>query len=842
MLGKSQKIYRFAVYGRAASGKTCILAALAMKCVAHPSKFTSTWILEPAGMPRPAGEPETWDVKDHASAFHLGKIWLEKAIERLGRGELPPPNPNRAEPLRYLYHFTTPSHRTYPVELIDYSGELIDPSLSNDDMARQLREHLSSMDGILVLAEAPHPEDDEPQPLYAELHKLEQAFAILKDENKKGPTLDMPLALLINKWDRRSSLRYTTPADEYRELLQFLEKKPEPPHKSLVDALKNSVTKENFQIFPVSAFGAHEFSKGLDESIIERPKSVAPLQSFGLEDGFIWAAQRRDTIDVEHFMEQISEKSGWCFLRNASVVFSLPLIGSGRELAHRFPKGSDERKKINQTLKHYFLTISTNAVCLLLILFAIFTAGEAGYDNFRYRSILTTKSDPQASLQKLQEDEAWLAAYYKAPIYRHLASRFLVVDSSTAMTTLQAFRDRREEMQWRPVEEASDELLRIDLAREYLRQFGENGLHADSANAIVIEAEQTRKYQSNRNFIEKIATAFETSQLKGAQSEQELENLYQQLLTLPFTEAVKDDLHDRQQELLRRISAEKIKLAKDEGQRKWLTLRDQYLEAMREGDLVLAVKALDRLRAKTVAREETRKLEADFKKRAVSVLTNLIDGKARQKLWNQAHNLLQRTLDDQAVVAQLGAAQLKKLQSLHDELDIGEDRELYAQVVKYKNQERVNQYLKYAPLQKMTQSVSRYRQYLNQLTNPLDLKLILDNFNWEGNCRPNSLLVTFNGKTIIDQAGFNPSKRGVSAQIGSIRFREKLSDIAKIYAKATCTSWFSEKTGEANWQGAIGSLYGLRLKLAGKNTTANGSVTFTLSGLPEEPTLPAWGS
>jgi len=161
---KYQKAYRFAVYGRAASGKTCILAALAMKCIAHPSKYTSTWILEPANIPKPQGDPETWDIKEPASAYHLGKMWLEKAIERLTLGELPPPNPNRGEPLRYLYHFTTPDHRTYPIELIDYSGELIDPAISNDEMAKRLREHLRTMDGILVLAEVPHPRDERKLP------------------------------------------------------------------------------------------------------------------------------------------------------------------------------------------------------------------------------------------------------------------------------------------------------------------------------------------------------------------------------------------------------------------------------------------------------------------------------------------------------------------------------------------------------------------------------------------------------------------------------------------------------------------------------------------------------
>lgn len=841
MVSKYQKAYRFAVYGRAASGKTCILAALAMKCVAHPSKFTSTWVLEPAGIPKPQGEPETWDVGDQASAFYLGKIWLEKAIERLVRGELPPPNPNRAEPLRYLYHFTTPSHRTYPVELIDYSGELIDPSLSNDEMAKRLREHLNSMDGILVLAEVPRPEDETSLPLSAELHKLEQAFAILKNENQQGPTLDLPLALLFNKWDRRSSLRYTTPENEYLELHRFLEKKPEPPHKALVDALKNSITEDNFQIFPVSAFGEHEFARGADNVVIERPKSVSPLQSFGLEDGFIWAAQRRDTIDISRFREQVTKKSAWCFLKNASIVFSLPLINKGRVLAQRFPEKSPERIKIQHALRRYFLTITANALCFLGILFSLFSLGEGLADNFKYRAILSAKSDPQATLQKLKGDEAWLESYYRAPFYRHLLSRLLVMNSAEAMATLRSFRDRREEMQWRPVAEATDDLLRVELARKYLQQFGENGVHTDLANTIITAGEQTKKYLGNQNYVANIATAFEAALLKGATSEEELEKLYQQLLTLPFAEAVTADLDAQQKKILTRITTEKIKLAKDKGKETWLIYRDQYLEAMREGDIIQAGEFLNRMLDQAVAKEETEKLAGDFKKRAVSELTDHINEKSRQKLWDQARNILQQALDSQQLVAHLSAPQLKELQNQHEALDIAEDRDLYGQVVKYKDQERITQYLKYAPLQKMAPSVSRYQLHLSRLTNPLELKLVLNNISWAEGCRDSDLLVTFNGKTIIEKTDLSLPEGGVSSQIGSAKLRGKLSDLAKIYAKVSCSSWWSEDTGEVNWEGTVGALNGLRLKLDSKDA-AERTITFTLSGLPEEPMLPAWGS
>lgn len=841
MINKYHKVYRFAVYGRAASGKTCILAALAMKCVAHPSEYTSTWILEPAGMPKPAGDPETWDVGDHASAFYLGKMWLEKAIDRLSRGELPPPNPNRAEPLRFLYHFTTPSHRTYPVELIDYSGELIDPAISDDGMAKRLREHLRAMDGILVLAEIPRPEEEDGRPLSAELLKLEQAFAILKNENKEGPTLDIPLALLINKWDRRSSFRYTTPENEYRELQHFLNKKPEPPHKGLVDALKNSVTKDNFQVFPVSAFGEHELTRNGDDSIIERPKSVLPLQSFGLEDGFIWAAQRRDTIDVTLFEEQVSAKSGWCFLKNASVIFSLPLIGRGRDLARRFPGKSPERIKVKQILRRYFLTIATNFLCFMIMLFAIFSLSEDIHDNIRYHAIMAAKSDPQATPAVLQADEEWLASYYRAPFYRHFVSRFMVMSRKEAMVTLTSFRDRREEMQWRPVAEATDDLLRVELAREYLRKFGGNGRYTDLAGTMVATAEQTRKYLENQNYIANIITALAAIRIDGAQNEEQLENLYRQLLNPPYVDAVNADLYALQKKTLAEMNAVKIKFAKDKSRKKWLIFRDQYLEAMREGDIVRAGEILDLLKGQAISPAETAKLNGDFQARVVPELTTLINEKSKKKLWGQARNLLQQALDSRSLVARLGAQELKQLQGLYGELDVAEDRDLYNLVLGYKDLEHVRQYLKYAPLRKMERWVTNYQQYLNRLANPLDLMLVLDNISWGESCRRSELLVTFNGKTIIDEADLHPPGSGVSSQLGSIGFRDKLSDIARISAKVVCISWFSSNAGEANWEGTVGSLPGLRLKLEGKGSTER-SITFTLSGLPDEPILPAWGS
>ena len=239
------KVYRFALYGGAAAGKTCILAALAMPRLVHPRGYTCVWMPQLVGLPRPPGEPATWNHQDTAAAFHLGSDWLQQAKEALSRREPPKGNRNR-EPLRFLYDFTTPDHRTLRIELSDYSGELLDPRLTNDALATRLRHHMQDMDAILVLAEAPH-QGEEHQQLAEEFHRLQQAFATLRGQMQDGSALNIPIALLINKWDRRNS---SAEQNNTCDLELFLNADPQPPQRTLVENLRGSVTAGNFEDLP----------------------------------------------------------------------------------------------------------------------------------------------------------------------------------------------------------------------------------------------------------------------------------------------------------------------------------------------------------------------------------------------------------------------------------------------------------------------------------------------------------------------------------------------------------------------------------------------------------------
>ncbi|MBU0484326.1 MAG: hypothetical protein KKB30_07415 [Proteobacteria bacterium] len=837
---KSKKIYRFAVYGRASSGKTCILAALAMKCIANPRKLTSTWILDPSYIKKPVGDPEDWDPQDPAVAYHLGREWLEKSIFLLSRNQLPPPNPNRAAPLRYLYHFTTPEHITYHIELIDYSGELIDPAISDDEMVLRLHDHINSMDGILVLAEAPRPGRD-PQPLSNELHKLEQAFVILKGTNNEGPILNVPVALLINKWDRISTIDHANFLNEQKKLDEFLAGTPEPPHLSLINTLRNSVTAKNFHVFPVSAFGEYEFTATADTGAIERPKQINPLKSFGLEDGFVWAANRRDEIDLSRYEEEVSRRASICLWKSKSIIPAWGLLKTSKELFLRFPAHSPERIRVKSATRKISLAVYLQTICFTIMLLLLPLSGEMLHDGFRYRSVLVSENNPQATNEKLLIGEEWLEAYYKSPIYQHVISSMFVLSRNHAIKTLEKLRNKRDEKLWQPVATAGDQVSRLALARKYLEQFGENGKYRDLAESIITTADSNKKYHGDKIYLAGIAASLEALLIQGDFSEIDLQGLQEQLERIPYPLALNDELFMQQRWLQEQISSEKIKLAKAEGRARWVEFREKYFSLVRDRKINQAAAHLSQWQTRGDEEEKLADLKKDFKKRVIGIIKEDVSERHKAKQWRDARDIIQTIIDDKHAVSFLNSLQLKNLHLMLDEVDIAEDQDLYEKITSYKDMEQVSYYLKHAPLNKMKRVVERYQVYLNQVANPMLINLQLNNIYWAESCGNTDILLTLNGKTVIEKNGLTARKHGRSAQVGNTLFRAKMNDTIKIHMETICNGiWDKEKTGEITWEGLVRNLNGLRIGLDGDQAEKN-AVTFILSGVPQEPVLPPWG-
>jgi hypothetical protein len=459
----TRKVYRIGLYGRRNSGKTCILAALAMPREKNPEGLTCDWLGMPPGMARPAGDPRTWSTGDPPTAFALGQDWLNRAIRALEQQVVPPPNPNDRDALRFHYEFkATEEGRPFLVELIDYSGELIDPDLSESDLARRLREHLLTMDGILILAEAPHRNQHLAQ-LYVELQRLTRAFAILRAEKSDGPLFNIPVGILVNKWDRQTALSTFSTEAGRREVEELLASQPQPPHCTLVDNVRGAVTKGNFDFFAVSAFGKHVLNGSAGVAAdgspeMERPAHVNPLCSFGLEDGFVWVCRRRDGIDIEDLKGQAATRVGWKVWQLAQHRTRRQIRERSEALAGRFPSGSVEQRRVSEIGGMARKAFWAQVAWLFLVIALLAAGVEAVVDDHSYRLALTTLNNPQEADQAaLDRCERWLENYYQAPFFQHVVYSTFFLSKSAAKDRLEERRGDLVARHWEIVKGMRDD-------------------------------------------------------------------------------------------------------------------------------------------------------------------------------------------------------------------------------------------------------------------------------------------------------------------------------------------------------------------------------------------------
>ncbi|MBF0159749.1 MAG: hypothetical protein HQL58_09500 [Magnetococcales bacterium] len=317
---QAQHKYRIGLFGGESSGKTCILAALGMPLyrISNPAGFSVTW-------------------STHSN--QTGRTQLELAIQCLENKDLPLPTHAACQDLLTLVFNFTERGKTHLVEVTDYSGILLNPMLSKYDYTQLLLNRLREQDAILILAPALFSDDSDiiNTDFIRQLNDLTRYFYNINEQNKKPR--EIPVALLINKWDRQIS--FDNPMYNgkggmekiWQSLEQFLhlsgsssDKLP-PPHAQLYSSLASSKGDKkideyqsgdlyrdyltlrdgkpigtNFAAFPVSAFGGYEIITNIDRVTLETVKEEIPrgfpMRSCCLEDPFIWAIRRCNELRI----------------------------------------------------------------------------------------------------------------------------------------------------------------------------------------------------------------------------------------------------------------------------------------------------------------------------------------------------------------------------------------------------------------------------------------------------------------------------------------------------------------------------------------------------------------
>jgi len=845
--GEHAPEFRFALYGMKGSGKTCILAALAMSRDNHPREFTCTRVLTFPAWPRPEGDHELWemDLKDKASAFHTGQYYLDMSIEALESGNLPEPTPNFSDPLIYLFKFTAPGQRSYLVEILDYSGELIDPSVSEEEIAKNLRKHLNESDGLLILAEAPFPETDT-KPLAKSLQQLQEAFTIL--ENDRGNNRFPPLVLLLNKWDRRSRIEYEHWEMEAQELDVFLAGKDEEsrklPYGGLAHLLRNCA-EGDFHAFPVSAFGDYRLAPGGKK---ELPARVNPLPSFGLIDPFVWLGMRCDENKIVA-LEEKKSKTNWN--RFWKIRHAVHVAKESRQLKKKFPQKSYEQKRVKAVQRTIRTIMLAHAVIIAAIAYGIYLMARGAVDLYQWREVNTVYSDPEGTSDEIEEADAWLAAYGKSPLFTRVLSRHFH-SSEEAFELLTKKQDERDKEMWARVEAVTDPNEKEELARIYLKQYGDNGAHREEARAIIITRDLSIRQDKNREYLRTAKTKLAT--FNNSSLIEDVEALRTELSSWPYPENLTDELvaeknivSEEISDKILEISAEQQRkeLAREEAERerRLAEFRVAYNERLSAGKIV---EAANQLASWTEKPEEIETLRAEFREKAMKALKTAVETEMSRRLYERARQLLVSIDNDPVAIEMLGRENINTIQKMQGAIDSTEDRILYEEFRKYKNADHGRKYLEEAKLGCMKNEVQHYLNYLKTGNEEINLTLVFSAITWDVNVKNNydtSVCLTVDGHVKLNTT-VKCKPNGRTDKLGESSIIKKLTDPVKLHVKAVRAdgylTWGDAVYGDNSLEKIVKDFKdGVVLKLEGQGGITN-YATFHVHGFPEEPGLPEW--
>lgn len=849
-------VYRLALYGVRSSGKTCILSALTLPRVAHPKSYSCSWIEDVPGRSPPPGDSSSED------PFHVGWRWLREQRDRLKRGELPQPNPNR-DMMRFWFDFGSRDQGLRRIELIDYSGELLTANAS--ELAQTLREHMRICDGLLLLAEAPYPGRDL-VPLSEDFEALKGAFCLLLGERDSGPQQEWPITIMFNKWDRRGELDHQHPEQESEQLDQFLHQFPPPPHASLIDAVTNAVGEDNVQCIPVSAFGTH---------VVNREGAEVPLpngsllKSFQLEDGFIWVADRSDALRVEQLEEASVAASWWAFPQSfvgastssptakASAwsrwfrgISAVSGISTAWALLRRLPRESKLHARTKVALRQFAFKLTSQLTLCLATLLALLIGIETVADGVQYRSNIAIRDNPAATTQQLETAEAWLQGYFQSPSYRHWLSCLMTVDRTASHRMLVDLRIRRDDAMWKTVTDVENPQTKVILARKYLAVFP-TGQHASQAATLVAGDETEKMERANEAFLAQIELKVEaiipaptsnfTSQLE------QLHSLSEEFQKLPHPEAVSESIVARQQSLQKLINQKQTQIAMTSRQADWNKFQQVYYALIRNKNVT---EAAQQLVSRVPHDDGLRELKKHFAKEAPPIIQSKVQGAIKSHSWLSARDSARLRVDPNMILLLTGVEN-KSLEKLDKEIDEAEDRDLYAQVVRYKPLcgDQLEAYLSRAPLKTMRADIENYKRYVGTMKGTLDLKLSLSAIQWGDKyysslySYKNDITVSAKGVPLISATKILSTANQRSADVGEgilkVGLNETITIDVSIVAKYGTVTTSTMSGGSANWSGTANQLRsGVTLDLNGNSFT--NKATFALSGIPPEPPLPAW--
>ena len=713
--------YRIALYGAKGHGKSCFLAALGCP------RETNSRGHSCKRLPRTsAPEPKTKD------ALARGYDWVEKAEKLLLSGDVPAVTPVEEEPIALRYRFHLADKRDAEVELIDYSGELVNPDTQTSALAEVLREKMEKLDAIFVLA--PHPGEGDATVLPFELHGLGSAFSlILKDR----PSI--PVGLIVNKWDRRGPIDHEDYEGERQDLDAFLaDAGKSGGYLDLRNQLaKFSADNKNFAAFPLSAFGRYESQAGggKKEATMDVPKLTGTkgdasglLASFGLEDPFAWAIDRRDEIDreaAEQRAEETLRVNRWNPLSLGKLWAEAGEASRRvRGLTHRFPP-NDTRLQTTGDLAGGLQKVKAFATLLCLVYaYAIWSVGDLVVGLNSYAAAAETLRDSASTESEYEEAKEWLTAYATGGVpftWNFWTKR--IRSSEEAVALIDEADENREKALYVPVEEAVEATQILNAANEYLEKYPQ-GRYRGEVEAAKDEAITTIAKEKNGAHLVELRQRF-AGLVESKAGVREYEDL-QDALAAPFPEeeAIDDETMAKRSSLKAEV-AEKLKEARVALTQK--ERKEKYAEAMREADLLTAADYVEKL---TPPPSQPHPELEDFKSRFFEKLKDKLTEHVNRRNWPEAESLTAQLKRLPSNLRPEPETYLQRILEEETRVEWAKDKYYYEAFRKRPTVPSADKYLATAPGH-MKKEVEAYKDYLTTKDGKYEYTMDFTHVDWD---------------------------------------------------------------------------------------------------------------
>ncbi len=721
--GKSH-YYRLGIVGSKASGKTCLLAALSMARTPNPSGCTAV---------RLAVE------KSAAASFRDGDDWINSAVQALARGEWPEPTPNEDRRRSLRFRFTDGKTRQKYVELFDYSGELLNPAAADSVLAERLRETLREVDGLLVLAEHPSSEQDAKR-LEHDLNGLLRVFSLLNDERRRQPgkaERQVPIALLVNKWDRSPHFDPALSFDSQLAVLaeKFLKQTPPPFHQTVANTLRPAAD-ECFKVFPVSAIRPTRQEDGS-----EVPPTGGALRSMGAEDPFLWLIECVDDRALKQQRQHLFRLASWWM----PPLRSFLLRSDFKAVKSRFESHTPEgRRAACLSWWARLLTLRQLALWLGFVM-----AVECGIDFWQHRTAL---SQIESSVEQdgWQKGVSWFRLYGESSPLRHPLYDYRL-PKREALEKANEVLSQKDHDAFEIVEQLINEAKPKDavkphdagklqdagkLAREQLATFPNSPL-VDQRAAVIAEVERLRvelEFEKQLGAWEKKLSDLKKKKvsttgliLEILDETQKIEGDVRDAENVPLQGRLRDKWGD----LLNKAASpsEDVVSVKSVRERwaqklKSASTRDEIEQAIASGNYL---EAADLLAAEPAAHPD---LLNKFQLNLPTWLRDKANGLAEKGAkWADAVEEVEKFLQPSRRPV-LTPVMQTSIEEIMQGTKRDGDKFLYDLALKARNNPSLDQYLSSAPLKSMAVEVSAYRQWLEDRQKPRAMTFRLIKIEW----------------------------------------------------------------------------------------------------------------